>query len=366
METRAAQKQVNEAEVIFLSDNDAESQKTCEYCNFKTKGERSLHKHQQATHFKCDACAMVAVSMKHLEVHKKSAHGGKRCDPCGVSFNDERRHEVHILKEHSFQCEECGEKYTRKATLDIHTTTKHPKEMKCIVCEYKALNETEITKHYEDVHLSSTEPVSEARNYQAIKCKSGPTCRYLRQDRCSFFHEESAEQPWERVQPRRLRQSRENPQPRPAQSRQMPRREYRQEIRQPEPRRQERRQEQPGQGQGQVPFRSNFRQQQPREDFRQTQPRQDYRQQQPRQEHWQEHPRQEFRQQHPRQEDRQQQYPQSRPETRQLSRGGDRTQGVSPGQVKPCKFGARCDRGILCQYLHMATDFLSLPTVRRR
>ena len=216
--------------------------------------------------------------------------------------------------------------------------------MKCIVCEYKALNETDITKHYEDVHLSSTEPMPEAKNNQDIKCKNGPTCQYLRQNRCSFLHEESAEQPWERVQPRRLRQSRENPQPRLAQSRQMPRREYRQEVRQPEPRRQERRQEQPGQGQGQVPFRSNFRLQQPR----------------------QEHPRQEFRQQHPRQEDRQQQYPQSRPETRQLSRGGDHTQGVSPGQVKPCKFGARCDRGILCQYLHMATDFLSLPTVRRR
>ena len=78
---------------------------------------------------------MVAVSIKHLKVHQKSVHGGQRCDPCGVSFNNENRHDVHILKEHPFQCKECGDKYTRKETLDIHMTTKHPKEMKCIVCD---------------------------------------------------------------------------------------------------------------------------------------------------------------------------------------------------------------------------------------
>ena len=75
-----------------------------------------LGKHQQATHFTCDSCGMVAVSMKHLKVHKKNVHGGKRCDPCGISFSDETRHDVHILKEHPHQCKECGDKYTRQNT----------------------------------------------------------------------------------------------------------------------------------------------------------------------------------------------------------------------------------------------------------
>ena len=141
-----------------MSENDAEALKTCEYCNFKTKGERLLHVHQKATHFTCDACAMVTVSMRHLKLHKKNAHGGPKCVPCGISFSDEHRHNVHILKEHPNQCKECGDKYTRQNTLDIHMKTKHPKEMKCIVCDFKGVDETEITKHYEEVHLTSSEP----------------------------------------------------------------------------------------------------------------------------------------------------------------------------------------------------------------
>ena len=38
LETKKAQDQVQKAEVIILSDNNAEALKTCEYCNLKKKG----------------------------------------------------------------------------------------------------------------------------------------------------------------------------------------------------------------------------------------------------------------------------------------------------------------------------------------
>ena len=70
-----------------------------------------------------------------------------------MSSQDQQRCSVHILKEHPFQCQDCGDKYTKKENLDIHIITIHAKEMKCIVCAFKGSNETEITKHYEEVHL---------------------------------------------------------------------------------------------------------------------------------------------------------------------------------------------------------------------
>ena len=92
-----------------------------------------LQRHQKVKHFKCHACEMVAVSMKHLKVHKKSVLPEKRCNPCGVSFQDEMRSDMHILKEHPFTCEECGDKYTTKSNLEIHITTKHKKnEVNCL------------------------------------------------------------------------------------------------------------------------------------------------------------------------------------------------------------------------------------------
>ena len=115
--------------------------------------------------------------------------------------------------------------------------TKHPKEMKCIVCDFKGLDETEITKHYEEVHLTSSEPTLEKRNTPVAKCKNG---QYLKQERCNFLHEERDDQPWEQVQPRRSRQTREHHQSRPVQTRQMSRQEVRQEDRHQQPRREER------------------------------------------------------------------------------------------------------------------------------
>ena len=133
-----------------------------------------------------------------------------------------------IFSKHPFQCKECGDKYTRKETLYIHMTIKHPKEMKCIVCDYKGLGESEITKHYEEVHLTTSEPPIESSNSQVEKFRNGPTCRYLKQNRCNFQHGEGAEQPWEQVHSRRSRRTLEHQQARAVQARYLPRQDARQ------------------------------------------------------------------------------------------------------------------------------------------
>ena len=201
-------------EVICITNKEGEDLKTCEYCNFKAKGEMLLQRHQKAIHFKCHSCEMVAVSMKHLKVHKKSAQPENNCNPCGVSFQDEIRCDVHILKEHPFICEECGDKYTKQSNLDIHIKTKHFKEIKCIVCEFKGSDEHEITKHYEAVHLNTNDSEIEEIQKDIPACKNGPTCKYLKENRCNFAHDQSAEQPWEQAKARRSRHTKETREPR--------------------------------------------------------------------------------------------------------------------------------------------------------
>ena len=131
-------------------------------------------------HFRCDNCDMQAVSMKHLKVHKMSAHPEHQCNSCGMSFQDEIRCNVHILKEHPFQCDACGVKYTQKSNLESHVKTKHPKEMKCIVCSFNARDENEITRHYEEVHLKTEETEKEVSSSEIEACRNNPSCHYLK------------------------------------------------------------------------------------------------------------------------------------------------------------------------------------------
>ena len=190
LQTNDAIQTINIPEIITVPEEEAEALKTCEYCAFKTKGEVLMQRHQKSVHFRCQACNMVAISMKHLLVHKKSVHPKTNCAPCGKSFKDEIRCEVHILKEHPYQCEECGDKYTQKANLDIHIKSKHPKEMKCILCDFKAKNVTEITEHYEEVHLGNKDPdieeIEKDSSKELAPCKNGPTCRFLREKKMQF------------------------------------------------------------------------------------------------------------------------------------------------------------------------------------
>ena len=39
--------------------------------------------------------------------------------------------------------------------------------------------------------------------------------------------------------------------------------------------------------------------------------------------------------------------------------------GVSADQLRPCKFGHRCDRGVNCRFLHLPSDFLPIQGSRR-
>ena len=61
--TKEAMKTAQTPEVITLPEEGAEAPKTCQYCEYKAKGEVLMQRHQMSVHFKCPACNMVAISM---------------------------------------------------------------------------------------------------------------------------------------------------------------------------------------------------------------------------------------------------------------------------------------------------------------
>ena len=108
--------------------------------------------------------------------------------------------------------------------------------MKCILCEHTVESEAELTKHYEEKHITRKPNKSnDPQPGRKKKCQNGPNCRYLKGNRCSYQHDEPnrnqprkeppskqqrreeprSEQPWQEVQPRRhhkeLRQDRQLP-----------------------------------------------------------------------------------------------------------------------------------------------------------
>jgi hypothetical protein len=82
----------------------------------------------------------------------------------------------------------------------------------CIICDFKAKTEEEVAKHIDVVHLEKNEIVQPEKTKISNKpCKNEDSCRFLKQNRCLFFHEVAAqpEGPWEEVRSRKQKKDRQ-------------------------------------------------------------------------------------------------------------------------------------------------------------
>ena len=160
------------------------------------------------------------------------------------------------------------------------------------------------------------------------ECRNGPSCSFLKNNKCNFKHTQPNELPWKKVERRR-------------------------QGRQPQQGQQQRQghHNQQGQSRPQQPQNQVMQQQKRKETIKcKNGPRCSF-----------------FRDSrclflH---ETPKQQYGQPRQDCRQQSRRGAQNKNVPAVQVKPCKFGSRCDKGMSCEYLHLAKDFLPVKGGRR-
>ena len=131
----------------------------------------------QSSLVKCHQCNRE-VKQKSYKSHLKTHLGLKKyeCELCGDKFtrrNDVKRHSRLIHeKPRDFQCEVCQKYFVSDASLKSHIS-KHETEFLCLMCSHKF----EKKEHYED-HVKILHPSSQENlvtNYKSQKLnKSGP------------------------------------------------------------------------------------------------------------------------------------------------------------------------------------------------
>ena len=240
----------------------------CALCEFKAKTRGEVDGHIRFEHLKCLTCNEHFRTVEEFKSHMTKSHKNsiwhkkKNCDLCKRCFSNWTLYEGHIKKHQclKFTCTFCNAEFVTKATgvEHIKNCSKRPEEsFTCHKCEFKAPTENEMSKHFDEVHLEGFETITNMENstnedvtiqciydcdfkgkteeevakhiddihlqietkdqaeHKSVEtkvdrsnkvCKNGETCRFLKQNRCLFFHKEAAqpeEGQWEEVRPRR-------------------------------------------------------------------------------------------------------------------------------------------------------------------
>ena len=167
------------------------------------------------------------------------------CKMCSQKFGDNACLKAH-MKIHQAElefhpCELCLKPFKTKLDLKVHlekhceftrdVVKGHIKD-NCSKCDKCKCSKCKVNHHHPNNHRSSTaerevqivaqESITRPRGKkESPTCRNGMSCRFLRQNRCLYFHPESAqplsdqmqgdqeEGDWVRVQPRRPRQQQE-------------------------------------------------------------------------------------------------------------------------------------------------------------
>jgi hypothetical protein len=338
------------------------SNQDCHMCTKKFTSRAALRNHVRSHlmnehEYFCELCDNKFQSLEDAQTHASK--------PCGKIRETVRGTEKESENIIDFDCIEC--KATFKSQSDYYEHANNCSQVLdpliCDNCNIELVSKAGLKKHMEKCQAMSTKSSSNMAESEEA-CTNGPDCKFLKQNRCLYNHDEPNKQPWQRVQRRR-------------QGRQEGRKEGRQQR---QPREQVQPQQQPPRKQVQS------RQQPPRQRVQSRQEDQECRNG-PSCIYW-KYDRCNFLHSGPKLQSRRRQGVGSRPicqgvdsrPSRQAEDSRPSRQGVDsrPGRQgvdsrpsrqgvdsRPCKFGARCDRILSCTFLPLAKDFLSSQGGRR-
>ena len=137
---------------------------TCEICNSKYLGARSLKAHMVRAHpedkekVPCDICGKM-VHAYGLSMHKENSHSTDvhQCDRCDYATNSKYKYKIHY-KRHFMstkECTECGKavKDLKKHFRDFCNRNPARGRFPCTICEKSFGFKETLEKHVENVHL---------------------------------------------------------------------------------------------------------------------------------------------------------------------------------------------------------------------
>ena len=274
---------------------------------------------------KCKRCNFQTTNRVLMGEHQDKFHGGYKCLMCSSMFKTKKSSLQH--------------KKVHDEELNVHLTAPYPLNVysfKCTPCRESFRTSEEMMDHLSKKHLTEEQRrgdglVKYKKGHDVLEhdtrpptCSNGDNCRYHRQKRCNFYH--ASPPKFQKSHAKRL----------------TPSDEWKQVPARWQSNHQGHREQQPHEHQSQGPRSWGA----PR-DVSTT---------------WCKHA------------DNclqgrfcvlRQSSVEDVPYRQQQTRGGGGAQSVSSIQIKPCKFGSRCDRGRNCSFLHLPKDFLPLNTGRR-
>ena len=361
----------------------------CNDCRFTCKDSKTLDNHVAAVHNNqnCHLCKETFTSKGALRNHVRNHLMNNieySCDICENKFNNLEDAKAHAKKPCSkirenrkstevkesedsieFDCSKCTMIFKSQTDYYKHANicSQVIEPLICEHCNIELVSKAGLKKHVEKCQTKS----SNREEYNEA-CTNGPDCRFLKQNRCLYNHDEHNDQPWQRAQHRRQgrQEKRQQRQQQVQQRKQVHPRQQVQQRQQLQPREQVQ-SRQPVQPRQQVHQRQQVQQRQPNQQRQQDQSRQ--------QDikcrngsgciFW-KHDRCNFLHSGPRPQGVDSRRPRRGVDSREQRQGLDsRPSRQDDDQTRPCKFGARCDRILSCGFLHLAKDFLSSQGGRR-
>ena len=212
--------------------NHVGSSTKCSVCGVECRNKSKLKTHIDKYHsFKCNKCDAKFETKESLSNHSKHNHKDNTdenktvkyiCNNCEKTFSTNNNLSDHLTqpKHQEFKCNTCGKQMQTKGDLINHMKKNHGQPpvimldesvvYKCNVCS----NTYESKNDWRD-HLSGTvcpykppNPLEQSgrinnntndtirpSNNQIPECRNGLSCKYLRNNRCNFYHAIS-EQPY--------------------------------------------------------------------------------------------------------------------------------------------------------------------------
>ena len=145
-----------------------------------------LKKHLMNTpEFFCEVCNKKFNKLEDAQAHAKN--------PCG-KISESKEPEENI----EFDCSQCKVFFKNMEDYYKHANkcTEVLEPLICRHCNIELISKAGLKKHIEKCNTESPFTGEESN----IACTNGPECKFFRQGRCLYYHEEENDQPWERVQ----------------------------------------------------------------------------------------------------------------------------------------------------------------------
>ena len=171
-----------------------EKHNMCTICESMFRSKRSLDQHidnkhlVQAKMFKCNNCGEKFENEEKMKDHIEDKHRKEfNCTNCPSRFSSEYHLKIHNERKHvnttTIECNNCGEIFREKKTLDVHKTD-------CIKIQYeKKSSECYYYKRGRCTRGDSCNFSHRSVKQSVQQCRNGVNCGFHARGRCRFGHE---------------------------------------------------------------------------------------------------------------------------------------------------------------------------------